>query len=206
MEIYKSPLAQAKAQLYPKPSLDDDFYSNAHKDGYKVNGNEARLGKGRLNSLIDEYGVWNDNLDYAKAYLGFIDPREFIKGTLAGSDSITREEIENPQDLDLEKINNNSQTPFLMVDFDNNKIVGHEGRHRLSSFAKAGVNRLPIVVRDYSPSFKKDHAQKRNYKGSIKGQLFDGIGKGDDINFDSDLIPLNYKNIEDLYKIFGSQE
>lgn len=200
--IYKNPLALAKSELYPKPKFDDDFYRNAHKDGYYLKGNEARLGKGRLNALIDEYGVWEDNSDYSKAYLGFINPRDFINATI-GKDSITRREIENQPPLDLERVNSQSQTPFLNIDFDNNRIVGHEGRHRLSSFAKSGIERLPVVIRDYSPSFRKDHAQRRKYKGILQGQGFDETDKGQNINFEGDLIPLNYKNIEDLYKYFN---
>lgn len=212
MPIYKSPLEQAKAQLYPKPELNRDFYQNAHKDGYFLKGNEARLGKGRLNALIDEYGVWNDKLDYAKGFLAYVDPREFLNGTMIDKeksgnytlgDKSLQEEIDNPDPLDLARMNNEGQTPFLNIDFDKNEITGHEGRHRLSSLAKAGITRVPIVIRDSSLGYNKQNSQKRNYKGFVNGQNFGlkRIAKG--MNFDSDLIPLNYKNIEDLYKIFG---
>ena len=120
MATYKNPLQLSQALQRPEPpEINNGFYSNAYKDGYKLKGNEARLGKGRINYLIEEYGLWNPNSDYSKAYLGFIDPREFIKGTITDNDTITKEELANPLDLDLEKINNNTQTPFLMVDFDN---------------------------------------------------------------------------------------
>lgn len=185
-----------------KPEFNDDFYRNSFKDGYKIKGNEARLGKGRLNYLIEEYGVWNDNLDYSQAYLGFIDPRQFIDGTLTENDTITRKEIDNPVDLDLDRINKERQTPFLQVDFDNNRIVGHEGRHRLSSFVKAGINRIPVVFQDRSPSFEKYKAKVKNFNGVLRGQDF-GSNKASDINLVSTLIPINYKNIEQLYKMFG---
>lgn len=202
---YKDIPSLLNNQLYPKPELNGDFYSNSFKDGYKLKGNEARLGKGRLNYLISEYGVWDDS-DYAQAYLGFIDPREFIKGTLTGQDTTTAKELANPSDLDLERINNERQTPFLDIDFENNEILGHEGRHRLSSFAKAGINRLPIVIRDRSPNYRRYHSQaKRNYNNSINGQDF-GFGRGQNIALNSDLIPINYKNIADLYKIFGDED
>ena len=153
MPIYKSPLAQAKAQLYPKPKFNDEFYRDSFKDGYKLKGNEARLGKGRLNYLIEEYGLWDDDSDYAKAYLGYINPSDFINSTLTKGDTYTRREIENQPELDIDRINRERQTPFLQVDFDNNEIVGHEGRNRLSSFAKSGINKLPVVFIDMSPSF-----------------------------------------------------
>lgn len=204
METYKNPLQQAKAMTYPKPELNDDFYSNAYKDGYKIKGNEARLGKGRLNYLVSEYGVWDDNSDYAKAYLGYVDPREFIKGTtVKGSPMV--EELANQPELDLDRINSESQTPFLSVDFDNWRVKGHEGRHRLSSFAKSGIKRVPVVIRDYSPSYRKDKSSRKTFKGGLVGQKFgetpDEWGQG--MQLESDLIPLNYKNIAKLYEMFG---
>lgn len=201
----KSPLELSNKLQYEKPTLDDDFYGNAFKDGYKVNGNEARLGKGRLDYLISEYGVWNPNLDYSQAYLGFINPNDFIKGTLTGKDTITKKEIDNPNPMDLDRINGSRQTPFLQIDFDKNRIVGHEGRHRLSSMAKAGVTRLPIVFRDMSPSFDKYKVLTKNYNGILKGQDF-GFGRGQDINLVSDLIPINYKNASKLKEMFGYNE
>ena len=202
-EIYKSPLTLAKNQLYPKPQITNDFYSNAHKDGYFLKGNEARLGKGRLNYLIEEYGLWDDDSDYAKAYLGYINPQDFINSTLTKADTTTRREIENQPELDLARVNKERQTPFLQVDFDNNEIVGHEGRHRLSSFAKSGITKLPIVFIDRSPSFQKNKTKKKNYDGEIQGQRFNDGDRASSLRYKGDLIPLNYKNIEDIYKYFN---
>lgn len=204
METYKTPVAQAKSQLYPKPELNSDFYSNAYKDGYKIKGNEARLGKGRLNYLIEEYGVWDDDSDYSKAYLGYIDPNEFIKGTTVKNSAI-EQELANQPELDLERINNESQTPFLNIDFDNWIVKGHEGRHRLSSFAKSGIKKVPIVIRDYSPSYKKNNSLSKRFAGGLTGQRYGELPEeiSQSMNLVSDLIPLNYKNIEQLYKMFG---
>lgn len=201
----KSPLQLSNEMLYEKPNLDDNFYRNSFKDGYRVNGNEARLGKGRLDYLIEEYGVWNPNEDYSQAYLGFINPKDFIGSTLTNRDTITKREIDNPDPMDLERINNERQTPFLQVDFDKNRIVGHEGRHRLSSMSKAGVERLPIVFRDMSPSFEKYKAKAKNYNGVLSGQTF-GDDKAKDLNYIGDLIPINYKNASKLRELFGYNE
>jgi hypothetical protein len=201
-EIYKTPLQQSKALLYPKPELNTNFYSNSFKDGYKIKGNQAKLGKGRMNYLIEEYGVWDDDSDYAQAYLGYVNPKEFINGTITENDTVTRRELDNPQDLDIDRINNERQTPFLDIDFDNNEIVGHEGRHRMSSLAKAGVELIPVVFRDRSGSFIRYKARPKTYNGQMGGQRF-GSGRAKGMNLATDLIPLNYKNIERLYKMFG---
>lgn len=202
MEQFKTPLEQSNAMAYPKPEFNDDFYRNSFKDGYKIKGNEARLGKGRLNYLISEYGDWDDDSDYSKAYLGYINPSDFIKGTITSRDTTTRKELENPEPFDLERMNNERQTPFLQVDFDSNSIVGHEGRHRLAAMAKAGINRIPVVFQDHSPSFRKYKAMAKKYDNDMNGQDF-GDARASNIHITSDLIPINYKNIAKLYKMFG---
>ena len=137
--------------------------------------------------------------------MGYIDPREFIKGTVVPGGE-TEVELKNQPLLDLDRVNNETQTPFLTIDFDNGIIKGHEGRHRLQSFANSGINRLPVVIRDYSPNFSKNHAKARKFSGNIAGQNYGGIGSGQPIKLESDLIPLNYKNIVDLYRIFNGEE
>ena len=103
----------------------------------------------------------------------------------------------------MDKINSVNTTPFLHVNFDNNEVVGHEGRHRLASFAKAGVNRVPVVVVDKSPSFKKGNATTRQGGLKIRGQLFDDNKRAKDFVLDEDMIPINYKNLKTLIERYG---
>lgn len=199
----KSPLSLGQQFLYEKPERNADFYSNSYKDGYAINGNEARLGKGRLDWLISEYGVWDDDSDYSNAFLAYVDPREFINGTTSSNnDSHIRKEI-GEQVLDLDRLNNETQTPFLDVDFSTNQIVGHEGRHRMGALANAGVFKVPVVIRDKSPKFKKYQTKPHSYNGKLKGQSFGDDSRLGSMKWSTDLIPLNYKNAPLLWEKFG---
>ena len=43
---------------------------------------QARFGKGRMDSLIDEYGVWDDKSNYSKGYLAYINPNDYLGKTI----------------------------------------------------------------------------------------------------------------------------
>ena len=192
-------------QEISKPVFDGDFYRNAYKDGYKVEegSDTATLGEGRIDYLIDEYGVWNENSNYAKAYLTYINPNDFIGATLTNEDTTTNSELEQIQNLDLDRINNESQTMFLDIDFDNGVVVGHEGRHRMKAFASAGIKFVPVVIRNKSESFDKTNTEELILDGNIMGQDFDGVRKGSKINVSGmRLIPLNFKHKRNLLNEF----
>lgn len=188
------------------PNFDSDFYRNAFKDGYKIEegSDVATLGEGRIDYLIDEYGVWNKDSDYSKGYLAYINPNDFISATLTDEDVIINDELNQIKELDLDRINNENQTMFLDIDFDNGAVVGHEGRHRMKAFASAGIKYVPIVIRDKSGSFNKTKTAKMVLQGSILGQDFDDGGKRNKINVSGmKLIPLNFKHKRDLLNTFS---
>lgn len=206
----KSPLELSNEFQYKKPIIDDDFYGNAFKDGYKLKGNEARLGKGRLDDLIDYYGLW-DNSNYAKAYLTYISPKDFLnlsfkEGNL--NDPIVKEidDIRKNKNIDLDRINNAPYTPFLELDFDNNQVLNHDGRHRLAAFAGAGIDKVPVVIKGAGKSFDKTKTQPYRYIKSVKGQNLGSVNAPGVNNLELDLVPLNYKNASTLWKKFGYNE
>lgn len=200
---FKNPNEQANSILYEKPKFDTDFYLNASKDGYKLIGNEARLGKGRLDDLIETYGVWNDNSDYSKAYLGYIDPAKFVEATTDDVSQIEKESFP----LDIDKLNAHPYSMFLKFKRDkkgNVYITGHEGRHRMNALSKAGINRVPIAFIDESQDYNRYNAQPQRFKGVFGGQKFYDDMRGKSITFDDlELIPLNYKNASTLWQKFG---
>ena len=206
----KNPVELARKLEYEKPIINDDFYGNAFKDGYKLKGNEARLGKGRLDDLIDYYGKW-DNSDYSKAYLTYINPKDFLDLSFKGdnkNDPLVNEieGILKNNNLDLERINNAPYTPFLEMDFDNNTILNHDGRHRLAAFASAGIDKVPIVIKGAGKSFDKTRTQPYRYYGNVKGQNLGPVRAPGKQNMELDLTPLNYKNAPLLWDKFGYNE
>ena len=204
---YKTPIALAQNIQYEKPIINSDFYKTAYKDGYKLVGKESRLGKGRLDDLIDYYGLWNPDFDYAKAYLAYINPRDFLDLTwnpeFDGSVGPELREILNKKELDLDLVNSHPHTPFLELDFDNNEVVGHEGRHRMAAFASAGIDKVPVVIRGKGESFDKKNTKPYVYKNNVKGQGFDFTQAPGKQNLELDLTPLNYKNAPTLWEKFG---
>lgn len=202
-QVFKSPDQQANSLLYEKPKFDSDFYLHSSEDGYKLIGNEARLGKGRLDDLIETYGVWDDNSDYSKAYLGYIDPAKFVEGTTNDVSKIEQESFP----LDIDKLNSYPQTMFLKFKRDNKGnvyITGHEGRHRMNALSKAGINRVPIAFIDESKDYDRYHTKPQKFKGVFGGQKFYEDMRGKSIPFeDLELIPLNYKNAATLMNKFG---
>ena len=205
---YKNPLEQAQNLQYEKPIIDDDFYSGAYLDGYKLVGKESRLGKGRLDDLIDYYGLWNPDFDYAKAYLTYINPKDYLDLTFKfdnKNDPLNQEiqGILDKKELDLDRINNQPHTPFLELDFDNNEIVGHDGRHRMAAFLSAGIDKVPVVIRGKGASFDKKNTKPYVYKSNVRGQDLGPVRAPGKQNLELDLVPLNYKNAPTLWEKFG---
>lgn len=70
-------------------------------------------------------------MDYAKSYIAWVEPLDFLYATTtsdAGRAQIEKEAGE----LDLERLRRQTQPIHLTVDFETGKIVGHEGRHRIA--------------------------------------------------------------------------
>ena len=159
---------------------------------------EAGWDEKRIDSLINTYGYSN-----GKTYgiAAEIDPREFVLATTPtkeAADLLSEEAGE----LDLGKIKKETQTPFLEFDAEKNVIIGHEGRHRMAALARAGVERVPVVLyaKDRYGSKKPDFYEPQ--KGlKLKGQSFQG-GMGAPI-FAYNLIPISNKYKNELSDSYG---
>jgi hypothetical protein len=81
----------------------------------------------------------------AKASLGWVDPKDFLKLTTRGPSDIKTIRKE-AGDLSMARLSQESQTPFLIADYSPD-ILSHEGRHRMSALSDSGYNRVPIVIR-----------------------------------------------------------
>lgn len=202
-EIFKNPLALANSLLYEKPDFGKGFYDR-YKEGYAIDNDQLRINKGRMDDIIDYYGVWNDDSNYSKGYMGFIEPRQFVEATAPDPSLIDNETTP----LDLEKLNNTNYHPFLKINRDskgNAYIVGHEGRHRLNALARAGVKKVPIIFEDVSSQHNKNNVQPQTFNGMLGGQKYDNDSRGKSIPFENlELTPINYKNASTLWSRFGN--
>lgn len=162
---------------------------------------DARAGwtTGRILSLLHQYAVSHEP-ELTKSYVARIDPRDFIALTTpADAQAALRDEAGV---LDFDRLEGEFQTPFLRVRDDGSGdfvVTGHEGRHRLSALARAGIDTVPVVIErsraDWSPMEARDSAflGAQNYGGGTRGER--GL-------FVRDLEPLSYANravIEEKY-------
>jgi len=82
----------------------------------------------------------------SKAYVATVNPMDFLHATTRDDEHFNKiwDEAGN---LNLKKLTKETQTPFL--EFEDGKIGGHEGRHRMAALAKQGYTEVPIVVKPY---------------------------------------------------------
>lgn len=123
----------------------------------------------RIDDLIERYGASNPK--YTQAYATWINPADFVKLTTINKTSQNRI-YEEAGELDLERMRKESQTPFLDLDYEKMKVVGHEGRHRAAALAAAGVKKMAIVIR-FTESTKDRYDSQIIYgEHLVKGQQF----------------------------------
>jgi hypothetical protein len=120
----------------------------------------------------------------SKAYVAWINPESFLGATATGDEAI-RGIINKYSRLyynKIEKIANNEQSPFLIMDGKN--VVGHEGRHRMAALSRRGITYAPVVVLD-----REGGKMRERIESLTLGPQ--GGNKGNAVL--SNLIPLNEK-------------
>ncbi len=123
----------------------------------------------RVDDLIERYGATNPR--YTQAYATWINPADFVKATT--SNQTRRNQIyDEAGNLDIDRLSRESQTPYLSVDYETMRIVGHEGRHRMAALAKAGVKRVAVAIRFTEGSLSRYDAHIMEGEHSFKGQRF----------------------------------
>jgi hypothetical protein len=86
-----------------------------------------------------------EEMDYAKSYMAWVTPEDFIAATTMTEESRERIKTEAGK-LDLEKLQKQKQPIYLHVDFSTGEIVGHEGRHRMLALQDAGISRVAVII------------------------------------------------------------
>jgi hypothetical protein len=94
----------------------------------------------RVSRLSKEYGHANGT--HSKGMIAYVDPIDFIFATTNDPTFIEKESV----NLNVDQLTDETQTPFLNVT--DGKVSGHEGRHRMMALAKAGVSKVPVVIKN----------------------------------------------------------
>lgn len=113
-------------------------------------------------------------MDYAKSYIAWVDPVDFIYATTTNEDGRAQLKKEAGT-LDLERLRNETQPIHLTVDFEDGRIVGHEGRHRMLALQDAGVGRVAVIIDAWNDD---RHHTKPISIMNLRGQNFFNIGRG----------------------------
>ena len=137
-------------------------------------------------------------MDYAKSYIAWVEPLDFLYATTISQDN--RAQIEKEAgELDLERLRKQTQPIHLTVDFETGKIVGHEGRHRMIALYKAGVEKVAVI-------FDAWNDDRYNTKPvdmmRIGGQDFDKYHGGIDF-YAHDMLPLSKRYADAAKKLFS---
>ena len=203
------------------------FSTTPLSDGYLVDGDEIWLYSGdfenndlhfkngtasftedRLKSLISEYSVKNYSdysKDYAKAYVAYISPDEFISLTTPMPERIEAEALDRYKSLNEDSLKESGNI-FLIADFKSGEVEGHEGRHRMVLLKNAGIERVAIVIKDSrtGDSVKYNTDKKTNL--TLTGESFArGRKATGEVTLD-EVIPLSPRFRDEVNRKFVSND
>ena len=100
--------------------------------------------------------------------------------------------------LDRAELEKQEQTPFLYIkSYDNQMVLGHEGRHRMRALMEAGVTSVPVVVQDPDTKYSKKRLDEMTLAST------DFINIEDPFVYLTDLVPIKESNRDELIQKFG---
>ena len=137
----------------------------------------GKLTQNRIDYLIKDSGA-GSRVDYANKWIASISPSDFIDLTLRYETRIKGREVFDTKvggdygsvmgDRDyIHEIRHNRELPYLMVDMETGKVLGHNGRHRMRALEMAGASRTPIGIIFYKDGYV--------YKGDDNGERLESI-------------------------------
>lgn len=144
--------------------------------------------------------------NYAQAYITYMSPMDYLKLT-SGANPATIERIINETseygELDTREISSNSPMRLYVKNLRKKvQVDGHEGRHRMLLFAKAGFKKVPVLMFDSSNKYDKEHHENMILKPQNFGQ--DGlISRSREVTV-TDVVPFSTGNKEEIIQKFGS--
>lgn len=174
--------------------------SGFERNDVVINNGVVSFTEKRLNDLIEDFSVPKGgqlNQNYAKGYVAYISPSDFLSLTTVNEQKIvedtkTKEKYGGGK-LDAEILSGTVQTPFLEIDFEEGTVTAHEGRHRMAMLRDAGAERVAIVIKDIDVESGKYRTEKLT-NVLITGQKF-SIGTAPGSVTLDEIIPLspNYR-------------
>lgn len=139
-------------------------------------------------------------MDYAKSYIAWVDPADFIYATTVSEQG--RERIkEEAGTLDIERLRSETQPIHLTVDFETGQIVGHEGRHRMLALQDAGVERVAVIIDAWNDD--RHHTKPVDFM-RLEGQRFSDYQKGVGFYL-HDLLPLSKRYADTARDLFTTK-
>ena len=149
-------------------------------------------------SKVDEYlmdSAAKNSPKYAKAYIAYMSPTTFMR--LTTYDWRERDHIlAQAGDLNEEKLSNSRPGIYLRVEPETGKVIGHEGRHRMSAMDSAGIYNVPVLLFHDSNNMGKTDVAEMDLRGQFN-EYETGTVK--------DAIPLSFENRDRIIKKFATQ-
>ena len=139
-------------------------------------------------------------LDYAKSYITWVNPTDFIYATTT-SEQFRQQLKDEAGTLDIEKLRRETQPIHLTVDFETGEIVGHEGRHRMLALQAEGVDKVAVVIDAWNDN--RHHTKPIDFM-RLKGQKFAEYRQGVDMYL-SDVLPLSKRYADVARKFFTNK-
>ena len=141
-----------------------------------------------------------DDPNYAKSYITWVRPSAFVNATTTSADF--REQLKTEaKPLDLEMLKDESQPIYLIVDFEEERVLGHEGRHRMLALQEAGIERVAVIIDSRHVSPYKAKPIERMY---VSGQQW-GYEEGDGFTL-RNLLPLSDRYADAVRELFSGEE
>ena len=110
----------------------------------RINSNTLGYTEDRVNNLLEVYAS-SSNPNYAKAYIAFISPHQFLKLTTSGAESLRNIERES-KSLDLDTLKSAKEDFHLTIEHDTGIVEGHEGRHRMVALSNEGIRMFRFLL------------------------------------------------------------
>jgi len=171
----------------------------------------------RIEDLLRAHGYASEP-ERSKALAVRISPDQFLGLTASATGRrLIAERVEGMEEygdgIDFDKMRENPQAPFLIVAVEGGftnvfgtevpvtlRVVGHEGRHRMTMLKAAGVTSVPVVV-IVQENRGKDIPETAN--ASPQRSRSDQVATGDTEALFENMVPISYANRERLAQEFG---